>query len=833
MPRKIIERYGDSILLAVCSSVAARVTMFWVFGYLNSEAHLTPSPFALALWTTLWTCVWYFWSHWIGQSARWPLGVSARWTALGMSACLIPLLYKPLCFSRNAFVFLHALAGGAILIMLVWPFFHKSRPPAEERLRKAVGRVLDFGAIPLLLMTLLLDPVYFAYLRWPEAEKFFYFEGYRFFGEIGQFLAWANAVYHGAWQGRDFFCLYGPVYIFSIVGMWKLAGKSLQALLVYWQLMGVLSAIAAYAFFRQFWRWRVMCALATLVLLFVSVLEYPLSSCRFTAALGAMALLAAHGRGVRGLLIPAGILAALALATSQEVGLATLVAVLVFVVCHNFGAGLSSLFRKVGSFAIGLLIVLIPLALIFSAHDALWPIVRNVIEYPRAVALGYGNYPFPRADAVIPINLTGAPLSALLVRIGAASIMPFYYGPAVYAACAAYLLVRLILRWRFDAFDSMTAALTASGIMMFGVALGRSDYAHLIFALPPAFLLHLLFIGRATGILKDNIPRWRTQNFRWDELLLCALFLAASLAFLHPSLLAQKTVARAKNSVEKILFVFRLPEHPPRVQGPGFMDVVDFVKERTNPDDYILALPNNSAYYYLTDRRNATRFCQFAMLTTDRQRAEVLEDVEKRRPKCVIYDIVGERVDELSDEVQFPRTLDFILQNYAGVKRFGDTLILLDGNSIPGWRPSEKTVLEWDPLQPEHAERLHWKGARFLSRDDSGLRLSVEGRQSELAIGKLALDSNDFYVLALSARIGRGNVARIVWTVNRAGKKKTYSKMFAVDMKGKWEDYRVLISTPQPPGLIESIALMPSDEPTEMTIRDIRLIRFDHLAPRE
>ncbi|UCD59134.1 MAG: hypothetical protein JSV16_08610, partial [Candidatus Hydrogenedentota bacterium] len=292
--RQLVDRYGDSILLAICSTVAAFVVMRWGLGHLDPANALTPPPFTLALGILLWICFWCFWSRAIERYARWPLAVSALWAALAMSACLVSLLYKPLCFSRGAFLFLSCLSGAALLVMMVWPFFRKAKPPDEEKLRKAAGRVLDFGAVPLLLMLLLLDPLYFAYLPWPEAEKFFFYEGYRFFGEIGQFLAWANEVYHGAWQGRDFFCLYGPLYIYSIVAMWKLAGKSVQALGAYWQIMGVLSLIALYAFFRQHWRGRLLCVLAALTLVFVSVLEYPLSSCRVTAAIGVFALLAAH-----------------------------------------------------------------------------------------------------------------------------------------------------------------------------------------------------------------------------------------------------------------------------------------------------------------------------------------------------------------------------------------------------------------------------------------------------------------------------------------------------------------------------------------------------------
>ncbi|UCD57571.1 MAG: hypothetical protein JSV16_00225, partial [Candidatus Hydrogenedentota bacterium] len=411
--------------------------------------------------------------------------------------------------------------------------------------------------------------------------------------------------------------------------------------------------------------------------------------------------------------------------------------------------------------------------------------------------------------------------------------MLFYYGPAVYALCAAYLAVRLVVdRWRLDAFDSMVAALVASGSMLFGVALGRSDNAHLIFALPPAFCLHLLFVGRSGSILRENITGCRVRKFRYAEFLICTAFLFASLAFFNPALLARKTAERAKDSVEKMLYALKLPK-PLKVYGPAFMEVVEHVRTRTGPHDYVLALPSNSAYYYLTDRRNPTRFCQFAMLATDRHRVEVLEDIRRRRPKYVIYDIIGERVDEISDEVQFPGALDFILRNYAGEERIGDTLILLDGDFIPGRGPSETPLLEWGFSRPEIPARLDLKGARVLGRSSLGLHLSLEIPEAELSINGLALDSGNFYLLRLSARIDEGNVGKIAWTVNRGGEKKTYSKMLTVNMKGEWQEYRMLIATRKPSGMIESIKLIASDDPTGVCIRSITLTRLNHLTPRK
>ena len=52
---------------------------------------------------------------------------------------------------------------------------------------------------------------------------------FSFYGELGQHLAWGNALLHGGLHGKDFFCLYGPLYDLGGVALWALLGRSIDA----------------------------------------------------------------------------------------------------------------------------------------------------------------------------------------------------------------------------------------------------------------------------------------------------------------------------------------------------------------------------------------------------------------------------------------------------------------------------------------------------------------------------------------------------------------------------------------------------------------------------
>src|SRR5262245_4661594 len=54
-------------------------------------------------------------------------------------------------------------------------------------------------------------------------------DDFNFHAEVGQHLAWADAIRRGELQGRDFFCLYGPLYDTALAGLWQLTGRSIAA----------------------------------------------------------------------------------------------------------------------------------------------------------------------------------------------------------------------------------------------------------------------------------------------------------------------------------------------------------------------------------------------------------------------------------------------------------------------------------------------------------------------------------------------------------------------------------------------------------------------------
>lgn len=105
--------------------------------------------------------------------------------------------------------------------------------------------------------------------------------------------------------------------------------------------------------------------------------------------------------------------------------------------------------------------------------------------------------------------------------------------------------------------------------------------------------------------------------------------------------------------------------------------VTRWIREHTGPADAVLFLPNDAAYYYLTDRPNPIRFVMGHQLVTEAHRQESLERLRSDPPAYVVWDDGALRVDGLTDEQVFGADLlTWIRTRYERETRIGPVEIL-------------------------------------------------------------------------------------------------------------------------------------------------------------
>src|SRR5262245_31740205 len=233
------------------------------------------------------------------------------------AACLVSLLALPPPLGAGAALACAAGARAAVGPRCPPLATAAERAPAARARRRAWISLA--WAAALLALAVLLTHGFFASVwnaahRVPDEERTL--DAFVFHGEMGQHLAWADALRRGLFHGKDFFCLYGPLYDLGTVGVWALLGRSIAA----WELYFFITRALGFA--ALLWLAASLCSRRALALA-VPFLVPPLVNLRIGLALLGLALLLAWLRsGSRALAAAAGAVAGAALLYSQEFGLA-------------------------------------------------------------------------------------------------------------------------------------------------------------------------------------------------------------------------------------------------------------------------------------------------------------------------------------------------------------------------------------------------------------------------------------------------------------------------------------------------------------------------------
>jgi hypothetical protein len=484
---------------------------------------------------------------------------------------------------------------------------------------------------------------------------------FNFHAEIGQHLAWADAIRRGDLHGRDFFCLYGPLHEMGLAALWELTRRSIGAYRLYVSLGRVAGYAVAVLLCAALVRRKSLVLLLPLLLPYVDLrVGLPLA--------GLLALAQWLKTGRRALALAAGLLAGTSLLYSQEFGLALLVSALA-------GFAVTRAGRAAAAFSLGLAAVVVPVLAWFAAQGALGPMLSDVVQYPRYVLAGYAKLPFPSLVAGLPLRLAELDEPAsLLLRLG-------YSAPLLCAAAlllavpAASLSLRHPLVWIRESAETLardplrlaTALLALFGLLSFRSALGRSDLIHLLMILAPPALLVVIGVDRL-------IAAWIAEPARRG--LVATRAVALVLFVLLSGLLEKATPALSARLSLHFLERLASGEYTPRGDR-HVQEVWRWVLLHTEPDEPVLFLPDFASYYYLTRRPSPTRFVLGHQMVTDAHRAEALRALQARPPRYVVWDDGLLAVDGIAPRLFLGAPLfDWIEAAYAEETRIGTARVL-------------------------------------------------------------------------------------------------------------------------------------------------------------
>jgi hypothetical protein len=476
---------------------------------------------------------------------------------------------------------------------------------------------------------------------------------------------------NGGFQGRDFFCLYGPFYDLGLVGFWSLAGRSVAAAGLYFALMRLFAWVCLFAVIVALVRRRSLILLVPFLVPFVKL--------RVGLALLAFIFFFFWLRSDRrGWCIPSGIAAGISLLFSQEFGAA-------FVFAAAVGFAVRRDHRAALVFATGLTAVVAPTLLYFAAHGALGPMLHDIVTYPQYMMAGYANLPFPALLPSLPLDL-----SELATRRSAVLRLSY----AVPAVCVGGLVLSLGISridWRRplaslrdtaarlerDPLRLAVFLMALFGLLSFRSAIGRSDVSHLQVAMPGAVVVLCVGVDRTLAL-------WRAGRVL-RPLALSRTALLAAFLLLGGFFQTTEPVNDAAQSIRVATKLVRFGHHPKGSRRVA--RTTRWVQLNTAPDEPVLFLPNDAAYYYLADRPNPIRFVLGHQIVGDDHRREVLSDLQRLPPRYIVWDHDAMVVDDIPHEQVFGgEIMRWIEENYEDEIQLG-SMEILRRKGAPSGRP--------------------------------------------------------------------------------------------------------------------------------------------------
>ena len=247
--------------------------------------------------------------------------------------------------------------------------------------------------------------------------------------------------------------------------------------------------------------------------------------------------------------------------------------------------------------------------------------------------------PFVAAAVLTGVLLLLVPGPASAAKAGATALMS-YVGPALFLLATASVAFEIKTRSREQWWPSFgpTVIVAAFAFGAYMEMYPRADYAHLVRVLPPVFILLFLLASRVVRPLSSYLEG-RVQYAR-RVAIVCA---AAPLVLLFCAGLKDTWQPRFD---ARLHFLEQTPVRPDRARGmlvsrkqAAFIDeLTATIEAHSSADDPILSFaPRGTAFYFLSQRRNPSRFLWWRSVGIKRQEREALiNSVAEAVPKLVI-----------------------------------------------------------------------------------------------------------------------------------------------------------------------------------------------------
>jgi 4-amino-4-deoxy-L-arabinose transferase-like glycosyltransferase len=473
-------------------------------------------------------------------------------------------------------------------------------------------------------------------------------------GDEGTLVYGAQRVVEGALPYRDFFEVMGPGSFYWLGLFFKLFGTRWLVARGLLLLTGVATVMLMYWLTRRLDHSR-SAILPAAFFLVISIPIWPAANHHWDSNLFALLAVGAfclwQDKGRKAYLPIAGVVAGITSCFMQQKGLLLLLAFLVVAFISGYQAKerrskiLSNLglltagYAGVGSFVLIFFYLAGGLSDLLYAN-LLWPLSN----YHKVNVMPYGFYLFelikPSWESIYS-RLFSLPWAKALSAI---TLIPFYL---IFALPA--VLVSMIVGCSFNQtnrakiFNPATLSYLILGLALWVSELHRKDIIHLIYGSP-------LFLIISFVLFKQCLGKKRVLYGLIIGILCLGFFSLATINAVIATTANHQMSTRRGN-----IYCF---------EEDG---ALDFLLEKTKPGEPVFIYPYYPMYYFLAAVKNPTRYSILIyQINTEAQFNEVINDLEKKRVKYVLWDtcVSGSNLSTWFPQYCQPSDERLILEKY-------------------------------------------------------------------------------------------------------------------------------------------------------------------------
>lgn len=477
-----------------------------------------------------------------------------------------------------------------------------------------------------------------------------------FFGDInfideGQFAAWVGHMLQGQIIYKDFYVQYGPLMIYPIYFLMKLFGVSFFYIR-FWSLFGAFLGyiIGIYTLNRlgikNTWFW----------ISAVSLLIIPGIHIRQWIGILVLLLLMIYVEKKNFILgLFTGLVVALALFQSVEIGIFTLI-----VVC------LYSYFKLVNSkkiidsikllYPIYLCLIISIMLFFLLFHSQGW--LKEYISTTVGFASSISGMDLPNGQGLpFVFQNTASHFSVLsLAKDIISKNMLFFWSFGILSVMLSVLFIRITLKQKRNE-DIFALLITIFSLLIYISIIGRSGHYITVFpfvVVLGAYMCKALLASKKLYTL---------------SLLLFALFIVRHVAIYRFSIIPNF------NEKGKVTLARTYPLKMDSGDAKDISSLKEYLDTNSKKIESIYVLNNVPALYFLLERANATKFDLPLLAGTVDKRMQVVNELINNKPSYIIEDEKAWSVDGIGDSKRMPEVFGYVHSNYQLSVKFGRFLL--------------------------------------------------------------------------------------------------------------------------------------------------------------